>query len=244
MTVKKTMAAGAGKLGRSAGRTSARAASMAGKAAMDRAPDFETSSKWLVRIVTTSPQYLKFYFKLLTDDRVSHKVKALLVTAIALLGANFAVGGILYQTQLVLSYVLGPFAFLPTILILLITLDICYTLIGSDIMDAYEKTILGEENSLQADIQRLREFMGDRYVKISDRWIRKAEKVEEKMRQEGQIVDGEFTDEALQDAVDQLVELETSPKLQAAIQGEAKRLGGSDRAGEKALEEFDKKLLD
>ena len=168
----------------------------------------------------------------------------MLVTAIAALGANLALGGILYHIQAVLSFVLGPFAFLPTILILLITLDICYSLISSSVLEDYEKTIFGGENSLRKDIERLREFMGSKYEAVKDRWWKKTEKVEERMQEEGQVVDGELTDEALQETVDQIVELQTSEKLQKQMDREIKRLESGEETGQKALEDVIRKLLE
>jgi|GEM_PF-2016600 len=243
-SVKKTFADGVRKMGKNAARQSGRAAASAGKTAMNKAPDFETSSKWFIRVVTQTPQYLKLYLALLTDDRVSHKAKIVLVTAIAALGANLALGGILYHIQAVLSFVLGPFAFLPTILILLITLDICYSLISSSVLEDYEKTIFGGENSLRKDIERLREFMGSKYEAVKDRWWKKTEKVEERMQEEGQVVDGELTDEALQETVDQIVELQTSEKLQKQMDREIKRLESGEETGQKALEDVIRKLLE
>jgi len=243
-SVKKTFADGARKMGKNAARQSGRAAASAGKTAMNKAPDFETSSKWFIRVVTQTPQYLKLYLALLTDDRVSHKAKVVLVTAIAALGANLALGGILYIIQTWLSVIIGPFAFLPTILILLITLDICYSLISSSVLEDYEKTIFGGENSLRKDIARLRGFMGSKYDAVKERWVGKAAKVEERMKEEGQVVDGELTDEALQDAADQIVELQTSEKLQKQMDREVRLLESGEETGQKALEDVERKLLE
>ena len=247
----KTIAGGAGKAAFGAAKVSAKAAAKAAvytakrgaKLAVENAPDFESFSKWLIRIVTNLPKYLRLYFCLMTDNRVSHKAKVVLVVAIAALGAHFAFTGILYHIQVILSLVLGPFAFFPTILIILISLDICYKLISSEILDGYQKELFGEGNSIQSDLQRMREFLGSSYAKIKQKWQTKADKAEKKMAEQGMIAKGQITDEAIQDVSDQIVALETSEKLQSTIEKNVKRLGGSNAAALDTLDEVKRELL-
>lgn len=113
------------------------AAKKGAKFAIEKASDSEANAEWFVRVITSIPEYLRLYFSLLTDNRVSGKVKVLLVSAVAALGANFAFGGILLSIQSILSGLLGPLAFLPTVLIMLLTLDFCYTLINADVLDEH-----------------------------------------------------------------------------------------------------------
>jgi len=233
----------AGQAAKASARAAKSAAKQAGKTVVDKSPDFETSSKWLIRVVTSLPKYLRLYFCLLTDNRVSHKAKVVLVTAIAALGAHLAFGGILYNIQVILGYLLGPFTFIPTILILLLTLDICYTLISSDVLEEHQKTIFGEDNSLEADVARLRNFLGTSYDRFKAWWQKKADRAESKMEEQGLIVEGELTDDAIQDVSDQIVELETSDSLRNQMDQQVKLLEAGDGAAKDALAQVEKKLL-
>jgi hypothetical protein len=211
---------------------------------VDKTPDFESSSKWLVRVVTSLPKFLRLYFCLLTDNRVSHKAKVVLVTAVAALGAHLAFGGILYNIQVILGILFGPFAFIPTILILLLTLDICYTLISSDVLEEHEKAIFGEDNSLEADISRLRDFLGASYEKFKTWWQKRVDRTESKMEEQGLIVEGEFSEDAIQEVSDQIVELETSDALHNQMEKQVKLLEAGDDAAKDALAKVEKVLLD
>ncbi len=224
-------------------RIAAKAAITGAKTAMNKAPDFESLSQWMIRVVTNLPKYLRLYLYLLTDNRVDHKAKAALITAVAILGVHFGFGGILFKIQALLSVVLGPFAFLPTIITLLLTLDTCYTFIASDVLEQYEKKVFGEGHSVQADITRLKNYLGDIYEKVKETWRGKTDAQRKKMEEEGYIVDGELTDETIQETADAIIELETSEKLQAIIEREVKKLETSEAEGPKALKEFKEKLM-
>jgi hypothetical protein len=175
---------------------------------------------------------------LLTDNRVDHKAKAVLITAVAVIGAHYGFGGALLTIQGLLSAFLGPLAFAPTVLIMLLTLDICYKFVDSTAADQYEKKIFGEENSVQADIAYLKSFLGDVYDKIKETWFGKTEAHRQKMEEAGYIVDNELTYGIIQETADTLMELETSEQLQKLIDKEVKRLKKSDREGQKALQAF------
>lgn len=238
---KKITDAGVKAAGRAA-KTSAKAMGAAtkrgAKIAAEKASDSESRAEWLVNVLTRIPEYLRLYFSLLTDNRVSGKVKVLLVTAVAALGANYAFGGALLSIQTFLAGVLGPLAFLPTILILLLTLDFCYTLIDAEVFEGYEKEIFGDGESLESDIHRLRDFMGVSYDKFKKWWQKKADRVETQMQKDGLIIDGELTDEVIQDVSDQIVELEISDDLRKEVDKHIKLLGKDEAARDaiKALE--------
>jgi hypothetical protein len=231
-----------------AAKASAKAAGSAAKKgakyAAEKASDPEASAEWLIRVITSIPEYLRLYFSLLTDNRVSGKVKVLLVTAVAALGANFAFGGILLSLQAFLSSILGPLAFLPTILIMLLTLDFCYTLISAEVLDEHEKAIFGEDNSLQSDVQHLRDYLGSSYDKFKNWWQKKVDRTEAQMQEEGLIVEGELTEEAIQDVSDQIVELETSNELRKNIDNNVKLLQSGETTVSGALEAVERKLLE
>lgn len=237
-----------GKAVKRGAKTSARLAGKAAikgaKTAMEKAPDFESLSQWMIRVVANLPKYLRLYLYLLTDNRVDHKAKAALITSITLLGMYFSFGGLLFKIQALLSVILGPFAFLPTIITMLLTLDICYTFIASDILEQYEKKVFGEGDSVQTDVDRLKSYLGDLYGKAKEKWSEKTEAHRKKMEEEGYIIDGKLTDETIQETADTITELETSEKLQAVIDREVKKLETSEAEGPKALEEFKEKLLD
>jgi hypothetical protein len=239
----KKIADGAGRAAKASARAAGTAAKKGAKIAVEKAPDFETFAKWLIRVATSLPKYLRLYFCLLTDNRVSSKAKVVLVTAVALLGSQFALGGVLFTIQHYLGYILGPFAFLPAILLMLLTLDICYTLISADILDDYQKSIFGENNSLKSDLRRMREFLGASYIKIKQRWQKKVDQAEEKMREDGRIVDGQITEETVQDVADQIVELETSDKMQQMIDKNVKQLEKGDAVVAGVISEVERKLL-
>lgn len=188
------------------------------------------TSVWLVNVVTNIPKFLRLYFSLLTDNRVSSKAKVVIVTTVALLGAQFALGGVVYKIQLFLTKMIGPWAFIPSGLIALITLDICQRLISADVFEKYEKQIFGESYSLEADINRLREFLGPTYDKLMAFWERKADHTEAEMKQADLIVNGEMTDAAVQEVAEQIVELETSEALSEKIDEHVKMLQQSDDA--------------
>jgi hypothetical protein len=235
------------KVAGSAAKASAKAAGATAKKgvelANEKAPDNKARAEWLIRVMTSIPKYLRLYFGLLTDNRVSSKVKVLLVTAVAALGANFGLGGALLTIQAFLSGLFGPLAFLPTILILLITLDFCYTLIDADVLEEYEAEIFGQENSLETDVQQLRNFLGSSYEKLKNWWLKKADRAEAGMREEGLIVDNELTDEAIQDVSDQIVELETSMELREEIDKNLKLLA-RDKTASDTIEAVERKLLE
>jgi hypothetical protein len=65
-----------------------------------------------------------------------------------------------------------------------------------------------------------------------------------KMQEEGLIVEGELTDEAIQDVSDQIVELETSEKLRKEIDKNVKLLQARDAAANGAIEAVERKLLE
>lgn len=200
-------------------------------------------TNWMVRMVTNFPKYLQLYMSLLLDNRVDHKAKAALVTAIAVIGAHYGFGGVLLTIQGLLSAVLGPLAFVPTVLIMLLTLDICYKLIDSDTADQYEKKIFGKEKSVQADIAQLKSHLGDLYDTVKAKWSGKTEVHGKQMEEEGYIIHGELTDAIIQETADTLMELETSEKLQVLIEKEVKKLKKSDREGQKALQEFTENVV-
>lgn len=213
------------------------------KAAVSSPPEVRSFSDWMVRMVTNLPKYLRLYMALLTDNRVDHKAKAGLVTAVAVIGTHYAFGGVLLAIQGLLSVILGPLAFAPTILLMLLTLDICYKFIDSDACDRYEKKIFGEENSVQVDIVYLKSYLGDLYDRAKEAWSRKTDAHCKKMEEGGYIINGEFTDEMIQETADTLLELETSESLQTLIDKEVKRLKKSDREGQKALKAFTENVI-
>ena len=175
-----------------------------------------------IRVLTNTPKFLRLYFALLTDNRVASKAKVSIVTAVAALGAYAVFGTILYKIQLLLTRLVGPWAFLPSVAILLITLDRCQKLIAADVFDEYEKEIFGPDSSLQADLEAVREFMGSTYDRFAHWWQGRIEATETKMEEEGLIVDGTMTDTAIQDVADQIVELETSEELHTKIDEDVK----------------------
>ena len=168
-------------------------------------------------VVTNIPKFLRLYFSLLTDNRVSSKAKVVIVSAVALLGAQFALGGIIYKIQFYLAKAIGPWAFIPSVMIMLITLDICQKLISAEVLEKYEKQIFGENYSLEADIKHLREFVGSAYQNLMGFWQKKADRTEARMQEDGLIVDGEMTDTAIQEVAEQIVEIETSETLSEKI---------------------------
>jgi hypothetical protein len=93
----------AGRAAKASARAAGAAAKKGAKLAAEKAADSRTRTEWLLSALTSLPKYLRLYFCLLTDNRVSHKVKVLLVTAIAALGTQFAFGGILYSIEFLLS---------------------------------------------------------------------------------------------------------------------------------------------
>ena len=183
---------------------------------------FTDYSVGLIRVLTNTPKFLRLYFALLTDNRVASKAKVSIVTAVAALGAYVVFGTVLYKIQLLLTRLVGPWAFLPSVAILLITLDRCQKLIAADIFDQYEKEIFGPDSSLQADLEALREFMGSTYDRFAGWWQGRIEATETKMEEEGLIVDGAMTDTAIQEIADQIVELETSEALRTKIDDDVK----------------------
>lgn len=210
----------------------------------DNAPDYETTSKWLVRVVSHLPKYLRLYFVLLTDNRVSSKAKVAIVTAVAILGAQFALGGLLYKVQAAIAYVFGPLAFLPTIIVLLFTLDICCRLIDADVLDEYEKQIFGTEDSVAADVARLREYLGSSYM-VLKAWVEeKADRAERELQEQGLIVQGRLTDDAIQEVCDQIVEMETSDKLHRRIDKNVKLLTDGNNVARDARKALEQKLLE
>lgn len=201
---------------------------------------FTDYSVGLVRVLTNTPKFLRLYFALLTDNRVGSKVKVVIVTAVAALGAYVVFGTILYKIQLLLTRIVGPWAFLPSAAILLFTLDRCQKLIAVDILDEYEKQIFGPDSSLQADLEALREFMGSTYDKFERWWQGRIDATEKKMEEDGLIVGGTMTDTAIQDVADQIVELETSEALRSKIDEDVKRI----QQDEKVLVDAKRQLLE
>jgi hypothetical protein len=232
----------AGRAAKASARAVGSAAKEGGKMAADKIPDSKTNAEWLVRVVTSLPKYLRLYFCLLTDNRVSSKAKVLLVTAVTALGAQLAFGGFFSSIQVFLSYILGPFAFIPTVIIVLLTLDFCYKLISADVLEEHERAIFGEEDSIESDFQHLRDFLGSSYTKIKSWWQKKVDRAEARMQEEGLIEEGELTDEAIQDVSDQIVELETSEELHKEIDRNVKLLQGRDTAASGALKTLKRKL--
>jgi hypothetical protein len=112
------------------------------------------------------------------------------------------------------------------------------------VLDQYEKKVFGETNSVQADIKRLKSYFGGFYEKVQQRWSKKTNVHRKKMEDEGYILDGELSDEIIQEAADTITELETSEELQALIKKEIKKLKVSETEVLEALEEVKKKLLD
>ena len=224
--------------------TSRTAARKGTKLAGEKIMDSKSNAEWLIRVITSLPEYLRLYFSLLTDNRVSGKIKVIIITGVTALGTNYAFGGALFNTQMFLSNVLGPLAFLPTILILLITLDFCYKLIDSEVLAEHEKNIFGPDNSLQADIDHLHDFLGTSYEKLKEWWQRKADRVEREMQKNGLIVQGEVTDEAIQDISDQIVEIETSDELSKQIEKNVELLKSDSASASDALESLNRKLLE
>lgn len=227
---------------RQGGRAAAKGAAIGLKKAAEKAPDFESFSKWLIRVVTRLPQYLQLYVSLLIDNRVSHKVKVLLVTGIAVLGAQFALTGPLAVMQKLLSWVFGPFALLPSIFILLVTLDMCYHMLGSSILEEYQKKIFGEKDSVEADLRRVRKALGSVWNKLRAGYKKKTEAAEAALEQAGLIKDGEINDEKLQEAVDQVVEIQTSENLQTQIDRSVKRLQEAPQHAKAVLQAVRKRL--
>jgi hypothetical protein len=183
----------------------------------NRAADYAKLSVEFLRVVASLPKYLRLYFCLITDNRVSSKAKVLLVTAIGVLGAQFAFGGWAFRVQTWVTKKFGPIGFMPSLMIVLGTLDLCYKLIDTDVLEGYEKEIFGEGNTVQRDIALVVGFFGSRYDGLKAWWQKKADNVEVQMAGEGLIVNGEMTDEAIQDVADDIVELETSEALHVSI---------------------------
>lgn len=238
----KAVGGAARKAAKAAGRVAAKGAAGGLKKAAEKAPDFETFSKWLIRVVTKMPQYLQLYVSLLVDNRVGHKAKVLLVTGIAVIGAQFALTGPLAVIQKVMSFVFGPFALLPSIIILLITLDMCYQLLGSSVLEEYEKKIFGEKNSVQADLQRVRKALGSLWDRLKAGYKKKSDAAESHLEKAGLIEAGELRDDKLQDAVDQVVEIQTSKKLQTQIDRSVKKLQEAPQHAKAVLQAVRKKL--
>jgi hypothetical protein len=165
----------------------------------NRAADYAKLSVEFLRVVASLPKYLRLYFCLITDNRVSSKAKVLLVTAIGVLGAQFAFGGWAFRVQTWVTKKFGPIGFMPSLMIVLGTLDLCYKLIDADVLEGYEKEIFGEGNTVQRDIALVVGFFGSRYDGLKAWWQKKADNVEVQMAGEGLIVNGEMTDEAIQD---------------------------------------------
>jgi hypothetical protein len=232
----------AGKKGMKAG---VKAGTKATKVIMDKSPDFESFSKWLIRIVSTLPKYLQLYVRLLVDNRVSHKAKALLATAIGLLGFSIATPGPLMFMQQTLAIIFGPFAFLPTVIIMMITLDICYQVLAADILEEHGKKVFGPDNSLQQDIARLRDLLGGLFEKLKSGFIKKTDSHVTKLEEQGMIEDGVMSEDAIQKAVDQAVALQASPELQERMASEIGKLGQSTGTSQQALDQIcDSKLLE
>ena len=122
----------------------------------------------------------------------------LLATAVSALGAYFAFSGPIVIIQTILAFILGPIAFIPTVLIMLITLDLCYKLIDAKVLKEYEREIFGEVDSLEYDVKRLREYLGSLYDKFIDWWKKRMDRVEKEMKDKGLIVNGELTKDAIQ----------------------------------------------
>ena len=110
-------------------------------------------------------------------------------------------------------------------------------------IEQYEKKIFGVENSVQADIAQLKNYLGGLYTRAKKAWAQKTDAHRKKMENEGYIVNAELTDNIIQEAADTLMELETSEKLQALMTREVKRLNKSEKEGQKALQEFTAKVI-
>ena len=240
---------GIGKKIGSSGRKSGAAAKAMGNAAVEGAKmaankitGEESKAQWLVRVITSLPKYLRLYLLLLTDNRVSGKVKVILVTAVTALAAHFAMSGLVLQIQAILAYIVGPFAFVPTVLIILITLDFCYKLIDAEILKEHEREIFGEEDSLEADVKRLREYLGSSYERFVNWWQERAKRAENKMKEDGLIVDGELTEDAIQEVADKIVELETSDELAQKVDENVKLLQSSDKTVNASIEALEHKI--
>ena len=172
---------------------------------------------------------------LLLDNSVPSKVKILLVSAVAALGVHLATSGPLLVIQKVLAVILGPFAFLPAVLLMLITLDICYKMMASEMFAEHEKKIFGEEDCVQADLRALRDYVGASYEKVAASVRRKHQKHAQKLEQEGLVKDDALTDEIMQKATDQVVEIQTSSTAADRIADERRLLEGSPERAQKAL---------
>jgi hypothetical protein len=195
----------------------------------------------LVRVIGHLPKYLRLYFGLLTDNRVSSKVKAILVTAIVVFGAQYFVGASwIVKLQSALSKFLGPLAFLPGQVVLLVSLDLAYAILDEDITDEHEKRVFGDGNSVATDLDTIRALLGESYDSLRSWWRLRTEKAELEMEKDGVIVHGEITDDALMEVTEQIVALETSEALQADLDSALQRLTHDDRS----IEEVRRALLE
>lgn len=185
----------------------------------------------LVRVIGHLPKYFRLYFGLLTDNRVSSKVKAILVTAIVVFGAQYFVGASwIVKLQRGLSKLLGPLAFLPGQVVLLVSLDLAYAILDEDITDEHEKRVFGDGNSVATDLDTIRALLGENYDGLRSWWRLRTERAELEMEKDGVIVHGEITEDALIQVAEQIVALETSEEIQADLDSAVQRLTHDDRS--------------
>jgi hypothetical protein len=210
---------------------------------LPKEPTYPGIAQWISGVITRLPKYLRLYIDLLVENRVSSKVKVILVAGTILVAAHLG-GGPIFKIEGILAAILGPLAFLPTVLLVLVTLDICYQLLEEDektqgLMAEKEKAIFGADNSLEQDLKQLKLHItrlgGGLYERIRERWQKKFESAEQKLQKEGVVKGDTVSDDAVQTAVDKLTEMEMSDSLHRKIDKQAAKVRISDAAATKLL---------
>ena len=165
---------------------------------------------WLVEVVRRLPKYLTLYVRMATDNRIESKAKVGLVTALWMLAASLT-GGVLFYVQWGLSFLIGPFAWLPTVFLVLVGLDLSYALLDVDV--GLEKEIFGDGNTVQNDLAKLRDVLGSRYAAVRS-WLKeRIDSAAEQHRSAGRVTDNGVTDDFVREAADKATEAAMSPRV-------------------------------
>ncbi len=178
------------------------------RAAEEVGKEGKSLARRLVEIAIRFPYYLKLYLKLLTDNSVPGKVKAVLATGFLLVILPllaFLVPG------WILTSLFGPLAWIPLVLMVLIVLEFAYEILGYKVPPEWEIEIFGKEGTVERDIRQLPEMLGGWYNTMR-KWVaRKLDKKMDELVDEGKISeDGETASVALlQEAADKLLDEDT-----------------------------------
>ncbi|MCP4347228.1 MAG: hypothetical protein GY795_17085 [Desulfobacterales bacterium] len=191
---------------------------------------------WIKEVILRFPKYIQLLVRMITSNYVEDKAKVFILGLLWYFIAGLT-GGVFFWIQAVLSFIIGPYAFFPLIVILIIGLDISYSILDAD--TGFEKEIFGDDKTLQHDIAKLREILGEHYTSIRDWLLRKMDDFAQKMEQEEKIKNGRPDDDFVHETAQKSTEILMKEKFEDIME----KLKQADIEDiEKSIVEFIRKI--